>query len=96
MNQPIPFLDLRAQFDSIKDEVLPALMDVVESQRFIMGAAVGELEDAIARLCGTRHAIACASGTDALLLPLWARTNYRQRLSRVASCRPVRIECGGL
>jgi dTDP-4-amino-4,6-dideoxygalactose transaminase len=70
MNQPIPFLDLRAQFDSIKDEVLPALMDVVESQRFIMGAAVGELEDAIARLCGTRHAIACASGTDALLLSL--------------------------
>ncbi len=70
MSNPIPLLDLRAQFEDIRDEVVPALMEVVESQRFIMGGAVSELENAIADFCGTNHAIACASGTDALLLSL--------------------------
>ena len=40
MNNPVPLLDLRAQFENIRDEVVSALMDVVESQRFIMGGAV--------------------------------------------------------
>jgi dTDP-4-amino-4,6-dideoxygalactose transaminase len=69
---PVPLLDLKAQFAAIRDEVVPALLAVVESQQFIMGPAVGELECAVAGLCGTREAIACASGTDALLLPLKA------------------------
>ncbi len=51
---------------------MPAVQAVIERQQFIMGAEVGELETGIARLCHTRHAIACASGTDALLLPLKA------------------------
>jgi len=63
-------LDLKAQFATIRDEVTAALLGAVESQQFIMGPAVGELECALAGYCRTREAIACASGTDALLLPL--------------------------
>ena len=68
----VPLLDLVAQYRSIKDEVLPAIMAVIERQAFIMGAEVGQLESAVAALSNTRHAVACASGTDALLLPLKA------------------------
>ncbi|UCF42112.1 MAG: DegT/DnrJ/EryC1/StrS family aminotransferase [Gemmatimonadota bacterium] len=64
----VPLLDLRAQFETIRDEVLPALMEVVESQRFIMGDQVRQLEEAVAAVSGARFGIACASGTDALLL----------------------------
>lgn len=66
----VPLLDLRAQFDTIRDEVLPSLLAVVERQQFIMGDEVGKLEQAIAGLSGVPHGIACASGTDALLLSL--------------------------
>ena len=69
---PVPMLDLKAQYRTIKDEVLARMMDVIEGQRFIMGAEVAELEGAIASLTGVKHAVACASGTDALLLPLHA------------------------
>ena len=65
-------LDLVAQHRTIRDAVVPALLAVVERQAFIMGSEVGELEEAIAALSHVRHAIACASGTDALLLPLMA------------------------
>ena len=68
----VPLLDLVAQYDGVKDEVLRAMMAVVERQGFIMGPEVAELEDAVAQLSNTRHAIGCASGTDALLLPLRA------------------------
>jgi dTDP-4-amino-4,6-dideoxygalactose transaminase len=66
----IPILDLRAQFTAIRDEVLDAVMAVVESQHFIMGEPVRQLEDAVAHLSGARYGVACASGTDALLLSL--------------------------
>ena len=65
-------LDLVAQHRTIRDAVMPALLAVVERQAFIMGAEVAELERAIAALSHVRHGIACASGTDALLLPLMA------------------------
>ncbi len=68
----VPLLDLVAQYRSIKDEVLPLMMKVIERQAFIMGEEVGLLEQRIAELAHARHAIACASGTDALLLPLKA------------------------
>ncbi len=68
----VPLLDLRAQYDTIKDDVLAAMMQVVESQHFIMGERVPRLEGAIAELVGAEFGIACASGTDALLLPLKA------------------------
>ena len=69
---PVPLLDLVAQYRSIKDSVLPAMMAVIERQGFIMGPEVGQLEEQVARLCQARSAVACASGTDALLIPLKA------------------------
>ena len=68
----VPLLDLVAQYRTIKDDVLAAMMAVIERQGFIMGPEVGRLEAEIARLSGAKHGIACASGTDALLLPLKA------------------------
>jgi dTDP-4-amino-4,6-dideoxygalactose transaminase len=65
-------LDLVGQYRTIKDEVLPALQAVIESQQFVMGPAVAELETKVAELSHARHGIGCASGTDALLLPLHA------------------------
>jgi dTDP-4-amino-4,6-dideoxygalactose transaminase len=66
----IPLLDLRAQFETIRDEVTAALERVFAAQQFIMGPEVQAFEDRMTALCGVRHAVACASGTDALLLSL--------------------------
>src|SRR5262245_16895998 len=66
----VPSLDLGAQSQSIREEVLPALQAVVDSQQFLMGAAVAQLEAAVAKVSHARHGVGCASGTDALLLPL--------------------------
>jgi len=68
----VPMLDLVAQYRAIKDDVLPAMMQVIETQQFIMGPSVPQLEAEIARLSHAKHGIGCASGTDALLLPLKA------------------------
>src|SRR6187551_2815889 len=69
---PVPLLDLRAQHANIKDEVVSALMRVVDDQLFILGAPVEQLERGVAELSHTRFAVGCASGTDALLLALRA------------------------
>ncbi len=68
----VPLLDLRAQHATIRDEVVAALMKVVEDQTFILGAPVETLERQVAELSHVPHAIGCASGTDALLLALRA------------------------
>jgi dTDP-4-amino-4,6-dideoxygalactose transaminase len=68
----VPLLDLVAQYRTIKNDVLPAMLQVVETQQFIMGPAIPQLETEIARLSHAKHGIGCASGTDALLLPLKA------------------------
>src|SRR3989475_11766208 len=68
----VPLLDLVAQYRGIKDELLPAVQAVIESQQFIMGPAVAQLEAEIARLSRAPHGIGGASGTDALLVPLKA------------------------
>jgi len=68
----VPMLDLVAQYQAIKDDVVPAMMKVVESQQFIMGPSIPALESEVAKLSHARHGIGCASGTDALLLPLKA------------------------
>ncbi len=68
----VPLLDLRAQYATIKDKVRAAVDDVLESQRFVLGAHVSALEDEIAKFCGVPFAIGVASGTDALLLSLKA------------------------
>ena len=69
---PVPLLDLRAQHASIRDDVVAAMMDVVDSQAFILGEPVAALEREVAELSHTKHAIGCASGTDALLLAMRA------------------------
>ena len=69
---PVPLLDLRAQHATIRDEIVPAMMDIVESQLFILGAPVERLEQQVAELSHTKYAVGCASGTDALLLALRA------------------------
>jgi len=68
----VPLLDLVAQYASIKTEVMPALQRVIDAQQFIMGPAIPQLEAEIAKLSRAKHGIGCASGTDALLLPLKA------------------------
>ena len=65
-----PFLDLKAQFEPIRDEVLAAVRRVMEGQRFILGPEVEAFEEEIAAYIGTRAAVGCASGSDALLLAL--------------------------
>ena len=68
----VPLLDLVAQYATIRDEMEPAIRSVIERQAFIMGPEIPELEKQVAALSHTKHAIACASGTDALLLPFRA------------------------
>ena len=68
----VPLLDLQAQYASIRDELGIALLRVMDSQQFILGPDVLELEREVAAYTGARHAISCASGSDALLLGLMA------------------------
>lgn len=68
----VPLLDLRAQHATIRDDVVGAIMRIVDDQAFILGPPVEELENAVARLSGTRFAVGCANGTDALFLALRA------------------------
>ena len=67
-----PFLDLKAQFATIREEVMVAVTRVLESQQFILGPEVNQLEEEIAAKLDARYAIGCASGTDALILALMA------------------------
>lgn len=69
---PVPFIDLVAQYQTIRDEVRSAVDDVFEAQCFVLGDDVAQLEEEIAQFCDARHAISCASGTDALVLSLLA------------------------
>jgi dTDP-4-amino-4,6-dideoxygalactose transaminase len=71
-NAPFDFLDLRAQFAAIHDEVMQAVARVFESQHFILGPEVKLLEEEIAAKLGAKFAVGCASGTDALILALLA------------------------
>lgn len=68
----IPLVDLRAQFNSIRDEVMPVIDDVMSSAGFIGGPNVSDFEDEFAAFCGTAHAVGVANGTDALIVALWA------------------------
>jgi dTDP-4-amino-4,6-dideoxygalactose transaminase len=67
---PIPLLDLKQQYSSIKDEVLRITEEIYESQTFILGKRVDDFEQEFARYCQAKHAIGVSSGTDALLVSL--------------------------
>ena len=68
----IPLLELKAQYLAIKDEIKTAIDEVLESQHFILGPKVEELERHIAVYSGIRYAVGVSSGTDALLVSLMA------------------------
>ena len=68
----VPILDLKAQYATIKDQVMRAINEVCESQSFALGPAVAEFEEKIAKYCGSKYAIGVSSGTDALLASLMA------------------------
>jgi dTDP-4-amino-4,6-dideoxygalactose transaminase len=68
----IPFVDLKAQYKAIKDEVNPAIQEVLESCQFTLGSKVAAFEEQFAAYCGAKDAIAVNSGTSALHLALLA------------------------
>ncbi len=68
----VPLLDLKLQYENLRSEVEPLLQEVCDSQYFVLGPRVVEFEDEIASYIGTKRAVGCASGSDALLLALMA------------------------
>jgi len=68
----VPLLDLKAQYQAIKTDVLAVMEAVCEEQGFVLGPRLAAFEQATAQYVGSRHAIGCASGSDALLLALMA------------------------
>lgn len=76
----VPLLDLKAQLTPIREEILEAIVEVVDSTRYIMGPKVTQLEELIAEYCGSSRAIGVTSGTDALLISLMALGIHRDDL----------------
>ncbi|HEY2120588.1 MAG TPA: DegT/DnrJ/EryC1/StrS family aminotransferase [Candidatus Acidoferrum sp.] len=70
--QQFDYLDLKAQFSTIREEVMAAIARVMESQVFILGNEVKKFEEGIAVKLGAGQAISCASGSDALVLAMMA------------------------
>src|SRR2546425_163520 len=70
--EPVPQLDLSAQYAAIGVEIRTAVERVMASQQFVLGREGAALEDEIAKLCGVAHGVGVASGTDALILALRA------------------------
>jgi len=68
----VPLLDLKAQYAPLREAIAEAVERVIEAQRFILGPEVETFEHDVARYAGVRHAVGCASGTDALILALAA------------------------
>lgn len=64
------FRDLGAQYKVLKKEIDEGVADVIDSSSFILGPQVGELETKLAEFVGVKHCVTCASGTDALIMPL--------------------------
>jgi len=68
----IKLLDLTRQYQIIKDEIKPVVESIMESQRFVNGPVVQEFEENFAEFCGSKYAVGCSSGTDALIMSLVA------------------------
>ncbi len=67
---PVPLLDLKLQYATIRDEVLRVTSEVYDSQYFILGKRVDDFERDFAAYCHSRYAAGVSSGTDALLIAL--------------------------
>lgn len=72
LQKSIQFIDLAAQQRRIRDSVEHRMKAVLDHGKYIMGPEVNELEALLADYCGVKHCVSCASGTDALLMPLMA------------------------
>ena len=68
----VPLLDLKAQYASLRHLIEPAIKEIVESQYFILGPKVTELEKKVAQYSQVRYGVGVSSGTDALLIALMA------------------------
>jgi len=68
----LQMVDLLTQYESIKDEINTSVLNVIRSGQYILGKEVKELEGEIANYLGCKHAVGCASGTDALQIALMA------------------------
>lgn len=66
------FIDLGRQYECIKEKVDAGIKNVVESQHYIMGPEVKELEEQLAKFAGSKYCLTCSSGTEALIIPLMA------------------------
>lgn len=66
------FIDLKSQYEKIKEQINTGINGVLEHGRYVFGPEIEELEERLANYVGVKHAIACSSGTDALLMPLMA------------------------
>jgi len=71
-SKKVPLLDLAALHAPIREEILAEITRVVDSQKFILGDEVKQLEQLLAQYSGARFAVGCASGSDALFLALLA------------------------
>ncbi|MEQ9500473.1 MAG: DegT/DnrJ/EryC1/StrS family aminotransferase [Deltaproteobacteria bacterium] len=71
-NETVPFVDLVGQFHRYEDELMTAIRGVLESASFIGGKPVKAFEAAWADYCGTKNAVGCGNGTDAIYLALRA------------------------
>ena len=72
MSNPIAFIDLQAQRRRLGEPLTRAINDAVEGGQWVLGPQVAELEKRLAEFAGVKHAIACANGTDALMIVLRA------------------------
>ena len=68
----IKLLDLTRQHEIIKHEIKPVVESIIDSQRFVNGPVVQQFEENFANFCGTKFAVGCSSGTDALIMSLIA------------------------
>lgn len=68
----VPFLDLKAQYDQIRDEVRPEIDEVLETCYYVLGPKVKNFEEKFAAICGVKHCIAVSSGTAAVHGMIWA------------------------
>lgn len=71
---PTPFIDLKTQYQSNQTSIDRAVQTVLNHGQYIMGPEVAELEAKLAEYTGAKHVLACSSGTDALVLPLMAKS----------------------
>lgn len=66
------FIDLKRQYEILKDKIDPSIHSILDSCRFILGPEIAQLENMLAQYTNTKHCVTCGSGTDALLMPLMA------------------------